>query len=75
MPQPTTHRLMDGLLERFDQTLTEDSTERREELGQMPTYVLFAYRTSPQESTKESPLYLLYGRQAKLPTEAALKPD
>lgn len=28
---------MDGLLERFDQTLTEDSTERREELGQMPT--------------------------------------
>ena len=35
-------------------------------------YVLYAYRTSVQESTKESPFFLLYGRDARLPTEAAL---
>lgn len=31
-------------------------------------YVLFAYRSSPQESTKQSPYHLLYGREAALPT-------
>ena len=35
-------------------------------------HVLFAYRVSPQESTRESPFFLLYGRDAQLPTEAAL---
>ena len=38
-------------------------------------YVLFAYRICPQESTKQSPFYLLYGRQVKLPSEAALESD
>ena len=37
-------------------------------------YVPFAYRASPQESTKESPFYLLYGRDPRLPTEIALSP-
>ena len=35
-------------------------------------YVLYAYWTSMQESTRESPFFLLYGRDARLPTEAAL---
>lgn len=34
---------------------------------QLP-YVLFAYRATPQESTGETPLYLLYGRDPVLPT-------
>lgn len=34
--------------------------------------LLFAYRTKPQDSTGESPFFLLYGRDAKLPTETAL---
>ena len=38
---------------------------------QLP-YVLFAYRASVQESTKESPFYLLYGRDPRLPSECAL---
>ena len=41
---------------------------------QLP-YVLFAYRASQQESTKESPFFLLYGRDPQLPTEAALSAD
>ena len=35
-------------------------------------HVLFAYQVSPQESTRESPFFLLYGRDAQLPTEATL---
>jgi len=35
-------------------------------------HVLFAYRVSPQETTHESPFFLLYGRDPQLPTEAAL---
>lgn len=37
-------------------------------------FVLFAYRTSPQESTGYSPFYLLYGRDPVLPTEEVLMP-
>lgn len=33
--------------------------------------LLFAYRTKSHESTGESPFYLLYGLDARLPTEAA----
>ena len=31
-------------------------------------YILFAYRASMQESVKESPFYLVYGRDPRLPT-------
>ena len=34
--------------------------------------MLFAYRASLQESTKESPFYLLYGCDPKLPTALEL---
>ena len=35
-------------------------------------YLLFAYPVSAQESTRESPFFLLYGRDAHLLTETAL---
>ena len=35
-------------------------------------YVLFAYRSSLQESTKESPFFLLYGRDPRIPTSTVL---
>ena len=35
-------------------------------------YLLFAYRVKPHDSTGESPFFLLYGRDAHLPTETAL---
>jgi len=36
--------------------------------------VLFVYRTCVQESAHESPIYLLYGRDPRLPTERVLCP-
>ena len=36
--------------------------------------VLYAYQTCVQESTQESPFYLLYGRDARLPEAALAKP-
>ena len=35
-------------------------------------YVLFAYRASQQESTQESPFFLLHGRDPRLPRDMAL---
>ena len=37
-------------------------------------YVLFAYRASQQASTGESPFYLVYGRDPRLPTPAVMTP-
>ena len=34
--------------------------------------LLFAYRTKPHESNHESPFFLLYGRDAKLPCDSTL---
>ena len=70
------HPQCDGLVERFNRTLTDMLAKTVDHSGRnwdkrIP-YVLYAYRTSMQESTKESPFYLLYGRDARLPTEAAL---
>ena len=38
---------------------------------QLP-YALFAYRSSIQDLTRESPFYLLYDRDLRLPTQTAL---
>ena len=35
---------------------------------------LFAFRTSPSETTRESPFYLLYGREPRLPMDVSLLP-
>ena len=35
--------------------------------------MLFAYRASLQESTQESPFFLLYGRDPRLPSELCLE--
>ena len=70
------HLQCDGLVKRFNRTLTDMLAKTVDHSGRdwdkwIP-YVLYAYRTSMQESTRESPFYLLYGRDARLPTEAAL---
>ena len=69
------HPQSDGLVERFNRTLT-DMLAKTARPGidwdtQLP-YVLFAYRATVQASTAESPFFLLYGRDPRLPTELLL---
>ena len=72
------HPQTDGLVERFNRTLTAMLAKTVETGGKdwdehLP-YVLFAYRASQQDSTLESPFFLMYGRDPRLPTPAALSP-
>ena len=70
------HPQTDGLVERFNKTLVEMlsmyvETSQRD----WDVYVdaaLFAYNTSECSSTKYSPFYLMYGREAKLPVDCNL---
>ena len=72
------HPQTDGLVELFNCTLIDMLAKTTAKQGtdwdQRLPYVLFAYRSSLQESTKESPFYLLYGRDPRLPTEHILTP-
>ena len=72
------HPQTDGLVERFNRTLTAMLAKTLERGGQdwdthLP-FVLFAYRATQQESTQESPFFLLYGRDPRLPVEEVLSP-
>ena len=73
------HPQTDGLVERFNRMLTDMLSKSADQSGRdwdtrLP-YVLFAYRASVQESTQESPFFLMYGRDPQLPTEAVLHPE
>ena len=73
------HPQTDGLVERFNRTLISMLAKTVERGGKdwdehLP-FVLFAYRASEQQSTCESPFFLLYGRDPRLPTDAALCPS
>lgn len=72
------HPQTDGLVKRLNRTMTDMLAKTVQKHGtdwdeRLP-YVLFAYRASLQESTRESPFFLLYGRDPKLPTEETLTP-
>lgn len=70
------HPQTDGLVEKFNSTLVNmiaKSCEVRDrDWDDHLPYLLFAYRVSAQESTKESPFFLLYGRDARIPTNTVL---
>ena len=64
----------DGLVERFNKTLTDTLAKGGRDWNSKLPYLLFTYHASPSELTKESPFYLLYGWDPRLPTEKALSP-
>ena len=69
------HPQTDGLVEKFNSTLIEMVAKCCEVTNDWDSYLphlLFAYRSSIQESTRESPFSLLYGRDPHLPTETVL---
>ena len=70
------HPQTDGLVERFHCTLTsmlaKTTTPGSLDWDERLPFVLFSYRCSVQQSTGESPFFLLYGRDPQLPTEEAL---
>ena len=69
------HPQTDGLVEKFNATLINmiaKSTSAGSDWDTRLPYVLFAYRSALQESTKESPFFLLYGRDPRIPTSTVL---
>ena len=71
------HPQTDGLVEKFNSTLqsmiAKSSDKHATEWDKQLPLLLFAYRSVVQESTKESPFFLLYGRDPRLPTGTLLE--
>ena len=72
------HPQTDGLVEKFNGTLAQTlsmytSANQKDWDLYIPT-ALFAYRVSPHPSTGDSPFYLLYGREPRLPIDVSLLP-
>ena len=72
------HPQTDGLVERMNstlcQTLSMFVSRNQKDWDVFVPAALFAFRTSPSETTGESPFYLLYGREPRLPMEVSLLP-
>ena len=70
------HPECDGLVERFNHTLTTIISmyvsEHQKDWDLFIPYALFAYRTAVQSSTNETPFYLMYGRDPRLPIDVSL---
>ena len=72
LPTSGGHPQTDSLVERFNRTLKQMLAKVVSKKGrnwdEMLGPVLLAYRTTPHSSTGEAPFYLVYGRDARLPT-------
>jgi hypothetical protein len=72
------HPQTNGLTERFNHTLctmlTHYIDKQQSDWDTYLPYVLFAYRTAPQATTRQSPFYTLYGRNPRFPFDS-LVPD
>uniref|UniRef100_A0A7M5XFT0 Reverse transcriptase n=1 Tax=Clytia hemisphaerica TaxID=252671 RepID=A0A7M5XFT0_9CNID len=72
------HPQSNGIVERLNGTLVKGISHfvasRQNDWDQYLPSVLFAYRTSVNESRKESPYYLMFGREATLPSDLQFNP-
>ena len=72
LPTSGGHPQTDGLVERLNRTLKSMLSKLVVKKGrnwdELLGPVLMAYKTTPQASSGESPFYLLYGRDASLPS-------
>ena len=70
------HPQTDGLVEKFNSTILAMLAKCTDgsviEWDKKLPFVLFAYRSTIQSSTKESPFFLLYGRDPRLPSGSIL---
>lgn len=67
-----------GSIERFNRTLTQmlsHYTVDQHDWDEWLPFMLFAYRTAIHESTRETPFFLVYGRDAHLPFHEIIKPS
>ena len=66
----------DGLTERFNHTLctmlSMYVSKHQRDWDRFIPFALFAYRTAVQDSAKETPFYLVYGRDPCLPLDVVL---
>ena len=67
-----------GLVERFNRTLASMLSmyvnSKHNDWDKYLPYVTFAYNTTAHSITKETPFFLLYGREARLPIDTMLLP-
>ena len=69
------HHNSAGLVERFNDTLcgmVRASTEDATAWDELLPFCLYAYRSTPHRVTKESPAFLLYGRELRGPHNVGL---
>lgn len=68
------HPQTNGLVERFNRTLIESLARlTQQHVNNWDKYIapaLFSYRTSRHSTTRLTPFLLVYGREAKLPTDS-----
>jgi transposase InsO family protein len=71
------HPETDGLTERFNGTLTtmlsHYTSENQDDWDVHVPYVLYAYRTSKHSATGETPFRLIFGREARAPSDVEIR--